>query len=105
MVYDLVKQKLFSKDYRLQGQTTGAAISTMNNIAEGFTSQSNREFIRFLNYARRSTGEVQSCLYIALDQNYISKEQFEKVYQQAEKTRKLIDGLTRYLRAKLSKRA
>jgi len=96
-VYALVKEGRFSKDYRLRDQITGAAISVMNNIAEGFASQSNAEFIRFLVYARRSTSEVQTCLYVALDQEYINREQFDQVYERAEKSRKIIDGLRRYL--------
>lgn len=98
MAYDLTKQKDFSKDYRLRDQITGAAISTMNNTAEGFDSRLDREFVRFLGYARRSTSEVQTCLYVAIDQGYINQEQFDKVYKQAEKTRRVIDGFIRYLR-------
>ena len=70
----------------------------MNNIAEGFASQSNIEFVRFLRYARRSASEVQSTIYLALDQNYIGKEEFDNIYKQAEKTRKIVDGLIRYLK-------
>ena len=43
----------------------------MSNIAEGFDSQSDIEFIKFLNYSRRSASEVQSHLYVALDQNIL----------------------------------
>jgi four helix bundle protein len=63
--YDYTKRSAFSKDYRLLGQMTGAAISIMNNICEGFDSKSNKEFIRFLTYSRRSCSEVQNCLYVA----------------------------------------
>lgn len=44
----------------------------MNNIAEGWASQSNAEFIRFLTYSRRSTAETQNCAYIALDVSFVS---------------------------------
>ncbi|MBM4467790.1 MAG: four helix bundle protein, partial [Chloroflexi bacterium] len=57
------------------------------------------EFIQFLTYARRSATEVQSELYIALDQEYIALADFETIYQQATKTKKLINGFIRYLRA------
>lgn len=100
MVYDLTKQKDFSKDYRLRDQITGAAISSMNNSVEGFASRSDKEFVRFLGYARRSTSEVQTCLYLAIDQGYITQEEFDRVYKQAEKTRQVIDGFIRYLRKK-----
>jgi four helix bundle protein len=84
-IYDFTKRPTFSKDYRLSGQITGAAISTMNNICEGFDSRSNKEFIRFLTYSRRSCSEVQNCLYIALDQGYISEKEFQNTLTTAQK--------------------
>jgi four helix bundle protein len=96
--YDYAKRSNFSTDHRLSGQITGAAISIMNNICEGFDSRSNKEFIRFLTYPRRSCSELQNCLYIALDQNYISEDDFQNAYDQCAKTRKIIDGLIRYLK-------
>ena len=98
VAYGYTKSSAFSKDYRLSGQMTGAAISIMNNICEGFDSKSNKEFIRFLTYARRSCSEVQNCLYIALDQEYISDNEFQDTYDQCAKVRKIIDGLIRYLK-------
>ena len=99
MVYSLTSAQAFQRQgFRLMDQITGAAISVMNNVAEGFDSQSNAEFIKFLGYARRSTSEVQTCLYVAQDNEAIAQSQFEMVYQQAEKTRKIIDGFRRYLR-------
>jgi four helix bundle protein len=98
MVYELIQNGTFRKDFRLRDQITGAAISVMNNIAEGFDSQLNSEFKRFLLYARRSVSEIQNCLYVALDQDYINHNEFETGYQQAQKTRQIIDGLLRYLR-------
>jgi len=99
LVYLAVTQNdEFRKDFRLNGQITGAAISVMNNIAEGWASQSNAEFIRFLKYSRRSSAETQNCAYIASDQKYITKEAFNSIYNQALKTIQIIDGLLRYLR-------
>lgn len=98
MVYEVAKGNLLSKDYRLRDQLVGAGISILNNIAEGFDSQSNIEFIRFLRYSRRSTSEVQNCLYIALDQNYITQQILDSSYAQCDKVRQIIDGLIRYLR-------
>jgi four helix bundle protein len=71
----------------------------MANIAEGFDGRSPQEFIRFLSYAFRSATEVQSHLYVALDQAYLMKDEFENdLYQQAVETKKLINGFIRYLR-------
>lgn len=97
-VYTITKHSDFSKDFRLRDQIIGAAISIVNNIAEGFDSQSNSEFIRFLTYSRRSVSEVQNCLYIALDQKYIDEATKKELYEDCLKTRQIIDGLLRYLR-------
>ena len=72
--------------------------SLLNNIAEGFDSQSNNEFIRFLTISRRSISEVETCLYIALDQCYITDSEFKTVFDQSEKVKQVIDGFLRYLR-------
>ncbi len=99
MVFDLTSQRQFnSRGFRLTDQMTGAAISVMNNIVEGFDSQSNPEFMKFLGYSRRSASELQTCLYVAVDNRLISQSQFDAAYEQAENTRKLIDGFRRYLR-------
>ena len=72
----------------------------MANIAEGFDRQSKKEFIKFLYYASGSTSEVQSHLYVALDQKYISDVDFQETYNQARKTKSLINGFISYLKGK-----
>ena len=69
----------------------------MHNISEGFDSESNSEFVRFLRYAKRSCTEVQSELYVALDQQYISDNEFLDVYDHAGRTRAAIRGFINYL--------
>jgi len=90
--------KEFYNDLRFRGQITAASVSAMSNIAEGFGDQSNKEFIKFLRYSRRSCSEVQSQLYVALDQEYISQKKFDEIYTQARKVKELIGGFIRYLR-------
>ena len=96
-VYELTKKPKFTRDFGLKGQIQNAAGSSMHNIAEGFDSETNREFIRFLRYAKRSCTEVQSELYVALDQQYIRDDEFQDVYDQAERTRAAIRGFITYL--------
>ena len=69
----------------------------MLNIAEGFARRSNKEFKQFLYIAHGSAAEVQSALYIALDQRYISNAQFEALYQTTAETSKMIAGFIKYL--------
>jgi four helix bundle protein len=74
-----------SKDFGLRDQIQRAAGSVMHNIAEGFDSGGDAEFIRFLRYAQRSCAEVQSELYVALDQKYVTVQQFQALFMQTEK--------------------
>ena len=71
----------------------------MSNVAEGFSRRSDREFTQYLFIAKGSCAEVQSLLYVALDQEYINQTEFEALYDQAEKAAKLISGLITYLLA------
>ena len=64
-VYGLTRKDRFARDLGLKRQIQDAAGSSMHNIAEGFDSETNPEFVRFLRYAKRSCTEVQSELYPA----------------------------------------
>jgi len=98
--YALTQTGRFAKDWGLVDQLQRASVSVMTNIAEGFDSGSNPEFVRFLGYARRSASEAQSVLYIALDQGYITDDQFSSAYEQAEKVRRMVTSFSRYLRTR-----
>ncbi len=98
IIYEFIRKAPFSKDYRLRDQIIGASISIMNNIAEGFDCQNNKEFIRFLGYSRRSSSEVRNCLYIAYDQKYLNIKEFNFAFSQVLKVNQIIDGFLRYLR-------
>jgi four helix bundle protein len=65
----------------------------MTNIAEGFDCESDKEFARFLEIARRSAVEVQSLLYVALDVGHIDEKTFQTFYDQAMSVKRLIGGL------------
>jgi four helix bundle protein len=97
MIYNLTRKPEFARDFGLKGQIQDAAGSTMHNIAEGFDSETNPESIRFLRYAKRSCTEVQSELYVALDQQYITNSEFQDVYDHAGRTLAAIRGFIKYL--------
>jgi four helix bundle protein len=61
------------RDYAFRRQLQSAAVSVMNNIAEGFERKSSVEFHRFLDIAKGSCGEVRSMYYIAEDLNYLTQ--------------------------------
>jgi len=86
-VYEATKAEEFRKDLRLSGQIQAAATSSMANIAEGLVRRPDEEFIQFLFIAMSSAAEVQSHLYVALDQGYIDQEHFDIIYERVEKFR------------------
>ncbi len=89
--------KNFQKDPRLTNQIQASSVSTMANIAEGFFRKTHKEFIQYLFISKGSAAEVQSHLYVALDQGYITQEVFKETYEQAEKVKKIIAGFIKYL--------
>jgi four helix bundle protein len=96
-VYRATDVEGFNKDFGLRDQIRRAAGSIMHNIAEGFDAGSNAEFMRFLNYAKRSCTEVQSELYVALDRRYLTEQHFNTLYEQARLTRAKIGAFIKYL--------
>jgi four helix bundle protein len=97
-IYLISGRGKFQKDYVLKDQIRKAAISIMANIAEGYGRRSSLEFANFLNYAHGSAAEVQSHLYVALDQNYISETEFHQIYRSCEENSKIVLGLQNYVR-------
>ncbi len=99
LIYNAINSnEKFRMDYRLANQMQGASVSCMANIAEGFARQGNKEFIQYLFISKSSAAEVQSHLYVALDQEYISQDMFSQIYKQAEDVQKLDSGFIKYLK-------
>ena len=88
----------FAKDFGLRDQIQRAAVSIMSNIAEGFERSGSGEFAQFLSIAKGSTGEVRSQLYVALDQEYVTQAEFERLIAGVNETARMISGLMSYLR-------
>lgn len=102
LVYEAVnKNPEFKKDFRLVSQIQAAAVSSMSNIPEGFSRKSHKEFIQFLYISKSSAAEVQSELYVALDQNYLTQEDFNEIYEQAEIVSRKDSNFIKYLDSQL----
>ena len=97
-IYDLTKRKEFAKDFGLRGQICRAAVSIMSNIAEGYESQTHAVFIRHLSIAKGSAGELRSQLYVALDQDYISRPEFDMLCDHVCKIASQLSRLRTYLK-------
>jgi four helix bundle protein len=94
-VYSLCKSPSLSKDFGLRDQLQRAAVSVMNNLAEGWETLHIAEKRQAYNYARRSCGEVRSMTYLLLDNKFISESEQSALLELCIKTGKLISGLRR----------
>lgn len=97
MVYQLTKNDGFNKDFELKNQITRSAVSVMANIAEGFHRNSNKDFMKFLDYSQSSIAETISHGYVALDQSYINANEIEKLKEQGNVIWKKVNKLVAYL--------
>ena len=97
-IYNLSNKSSFARDLGFNDQIRRSSVSILSNIAEGFERRSQVEFAQFLNFAKGSAGEFRAQLYIALDLQYIGKEDFDKLNQSVIEISKMITGLMDYLK-------
>lgn len=100
LVYTVSNEGLLARDFGTKDQFKRAALSTMNNIAEGFGRKSDKEFIRFLDFSQSSALEVMSITYVLEDMDYLSKETLAQIRKKTEDTKRLALGMIRYLSSK-----
>ena len=94
-VYALCRREALSRDFALCDQLRRAAVSAMNNVAEGWESLHAAEKVQFYNIARRSCGEVRSMSYVLLDNRFITPAEHSVLLHRAIQPGKLITGLLR----------
>jgi len=97
-VNSITKYPKFRDGPDLKRQLKKSAGSIMDNIAEGFERNGKKEFHQLLSISKGSAGEIRSQFYRSLDQEFITQEQFKELYNLAEETGKMLEGLMSYLR-------
>ena len=97
-VYAITKESDFSRDSRFVQQIHAAAGSVMDNIAEGFERQGNKEFVNFLYIAKGSCGEVRSQIIRANDVGFIDKDTATRLYNDCMGLSKAISAFIKSLR-------
>jgi len=91
-IFQLAGRKPFSADRRLVEQINDSSESVGANTAEGFGRGAQGEFIQFLGYANGSLNETQSHLCAAYDREYISKDEFARLFEEGTEIRKMLIG-------------
>ena len=84
-IYPITQRAEFKHDSRFVQQIRAAAGSIMDNIAEGFERDGNKEFVNFLYIAKGSCGEVRSQLIRANDVGYVTPDEYNELYNDCRK--------------------
>ncbi|GAB4093191.1 four helix bundle protein [Flaviaesturariibacter terrae] len=87
-----------SRDFKLRDQVNASSGSIMDNIAEGHGRGGNKEFIQFLEFAHASGAETQSQLYRILDRDYVTQDEFDRLYRLCGRAKAAILNLINYLK-------
>lgn len=97
-IYKITGTDEFRKDTRFVQQMHAAVGSIMDNIAEGYERDGNKEFINFLYFAKGSCGEVRSQIIRATDVGYLEKESATKLYNDCLNLSKQIANFIKSIR-------
>ena len=98
-VYTITKDGDFSRDSRFVQQIRAAAGSIMDNIAEGFERQGNKEFVNFLYIAKGSCGEVRSQVIRASDVGFIDNDTATRLYNDCMGLSKAISAFIKSIKS------
>lgn len=96
-IFEIIRNTGLNRNFKLANQIEGSSGSVMDNIAEGFGRNGNKEFIQFLSIAKASCGETRSQLYRIPDRKFINQEKFDKLRSQTEQLSIKISNLMDYL--------
>lgn len=97
LIYRFSSSGALARDFGLRDQMRRASVSIMSNIAEGFESQTQVLFIKYLGHAKGSAGELRAQLYIAFEQNYLTQDEFNLAISLAETCSKQLARFIQYL--------
>lgn len=89
--------KTFAKrgNFTMQDQVQRAALSVPSNVAEGYERNSNKEFVRFLNIAKGSCGELRTQLYISRKLDFLRKAESDHLIGESKEISAMLHGLSK----------
>ena len=82
-----------NRDFAFRDQVQRAAVSVMNNIAEGFERKSDKEYLYFLTVAKGSAGEVRSMASLASELKYMTAEEVGDIEEGYTELSRMISGM------------
>lgn len=98
LIYDITKQFPNSEQFGLTNQMRRCAVSVPSNIAEGCGRNTTKGKLVFFYISRGSLFELETQLYISLDQNFIDANVFNQVFEEIQTSKKLLNGFINYFK-------
>ena len=95
LAVDVFKTFARCRNHTMQDQVQRSALSIPSNVAEGYERNSNKEFIRFLNIAKGSSGELRTQLYISRKLEFLTKPDFDCLVAESKEISKMLHGLSK----------
>jgi four helix bundle protein len=105
LAVDIFKTYAACRNFTMQDQVQRASLSIPCNIAEGYERNSNKEFIRFLNIAKGSGGELRTQLYISRKLDFLKKGDFDRLVKESKEISAMLHGLSRAVGKRITKKA
>ena len=93
LLKEIYRELKVCRDFGFKYQITRSSLSVPSNIAEGYERGSNREFIRFLQIAKGSCGELRTQLYAAVDIGYLNKEKGDQLVKESLEISYMLNAL------------
>ena len=104
LAVDVFKTFATCRNFSMQDQVQRSALSVPCNIAEGYERNTDKEFIRFLNIAKGSGGEMRTQLYISRKLEFLTKADFNRLVAESKEISKMLHGLSKAVCKRLSKK-
>lgn len=89
----LYKKINLSKNFSVKDQMIRSSLSVPSNIAEDFERESNKEYVRFLDFAKGSNGELRTQLLFAKERGMIDEREALPMIMESKEISKMISGL------------
>jgi four helix bundle protein len=97
-IYRIMQYEGLKNDYALKDQINRSSGSIMDNIAEGYGRDGNKEFINFLSISKGSTTESRSQIHRIYDRNYITDTEYKDLCDKTYEIENKTGGLIAYLK-------
>jgi four helix bundle protein len=101
LIFKLLENKSFEKEYSFKDQIKRAVISITNNIAEGSEYNNNRQLIRYLKISKGSCAEVRSMLILSRELGFCSQTEIEESYKTSIEISQNLSNFIKYLSTKI----